>query len=180
MCYLLHSPSTARDLPGSLLSAICFSVKIGNSDHEGVAALQGQHDRVEVNEGQKELTTAKLAEVVVMPLYMCQNARSAIGVPGGYNAAEEKMMSARCIEKVSEFLTHGSGSSKNPATPHMIVAKFSHQDKANGYYSEYPNLVSFPSLYWLLRISVLKQGRKQTSEQLYDHLLTGEREWRRA
>jgi Transposase DDE domain len=35
-------------------------------------------------------------------------------------------------------------------------------------------------LYWLLRISVLKQGRKQTSEQLYGHLLPGELAWKRA
>jgi hypothetical protein len=35
-------------------------------------------------------------------------------------------------------------------------------------------------LYWLLRISVLKQDRKQHSEQLYGHLLAGEMERKRA
>lgn len=35
-------------------------------------------------------------------------------------------------------------------------------------------------LYWLLRISVLKKGRKQHSDQLYGHLLAGEMERKRA
>ncbi len=35
-----------------------------------------------------------------MALCLCQHACSAIGVPRGYNAAEEKMMSVRCIERV--------------------------------------------------------------------------------
>jgi hypothetical protein len=51
-------------------------------------------------DGQEEQTTAVLAAEVVMALYFCQHACSAIGVPGGYNVAEEKMMSVRCIERV--------------------------------------------------------------------------------
>ena len=70
-----------------------------------------QHEGVELSERLKEsrhATREGQRVVIVMPIYLCQNVYSATGVPGGYNAAEEKMMSVRCIEKLSDSLSKGS------------------------------------------------------------------------